>query len=444
MQLTEVHIENIRSFGEGSQAVTLNFGAAGSLPKWIVVAGRNGSGKSTFLQAIALAIAGPAVSRVLAETFTGWVREGQTSAWAAVRLRVQERYDVFRQGGRRPTFDPWTALQWTLHEEGPEPAVDHKNVGGRWSPTRGPWADNPTGWFLAGYGPFRRLSSAPTEAQRLMMIPGRTSSLASLFREDASLSESVRWLQQVYLRRLEKDRASAEMERLLLALLDDGLLPEGLQVTRVTSEGLWVRTPVGTELPLRSLSDGYRTVATLVLDLIRQLTDCFGTLDADHSRRPVEIRNEGVVLIDEIDVHLHVSWQQRIGFWLREHFPNLQFVITTHSPFVCQAADEGGLVRLPAPGEDRHAEIVTGELFSRVVNGSADDAVLTELFGLETPLSGRAEEARRELAAYEAKVSRGDATQSDFEQLNLLRTRVPQTVSSDVATALHRLSEELG
>src|SRR5947207_15592543 len=112
MQLTEVRIENVRRFGEGSQAVELNFGKVPTLPRWIVLAGRNGSGKSTLLQAIALAIAGPSASKVLAETFSGWVRQGQRSGSVAVRLHVHDRLDVFRQGGRRPKFDPWTALQW--------------------------------------------------------------------------------------------------------------------------------------------------------------------------------------------------------------------------------------------------------------------------------------------------------------------------------------------
>src|SRR5947207_1529746 len=112
MQLTEVRIENVRRFGEGSQAVELNFGKVPTLPKWIVLAGRNGSGKSTLLQSIALAIVGPTAARVLAETFAGWVRQGEETGSAAVRLRVHERADIFRMGGRRPTFDPWTALQW--------------------------------------------------------------------------------------------------------------------------------------------------------------------------------------------------------------------------------------------------------------------------------------------------------------------------------------------
>ena len=317
------------------------------------MAGRNGAGKSTLLQAIAVSICGPSAAKILAETFVGWISEGSEEATCAVRFRPNNEYDRYQVGGRTPRFAPWVGLRWSESTEGREPGLVHYQKGGRWGPVRGPWADNPSGWFLAGYGPFRRLSPAPTEAQRLMMIRGRPASLASLFRRRRSLSESVLWLQQVYLRRLEKDPVSSELEDVLIRLLDDGLLPEDLRVDRVTSEGLWVSAPTGIELPLRSLSDGYRTVAALVLDLVKQLHDTFGHLNVDQAEDSIRILNEGVVLIDEIDVHLHVSWQQRIGFWLREHFPNLQIIVTTHSPFICQAADPGGLVRLPAPGEER-------------------------------------------------------------------------------------------
>ena len=60
------------------------------------------------------------------------------------------------------------------------------------------------------------------------------------------------------------------------------------------------------------------------------------------------VTHRGVVLIDEVDVHLHVSWQRSIGFWLKKHFPNVQFIVTTHSPFVCQAADPGRSLLPPA------------------------------------------------------------------------------------------------
>jgi predicted ATP-binding protein involved in virulence len=65
---------------------------------------------------------------------------------------------------------------------------------------------------------------------------------------------------------------------------------------------------------------------------MKQLGDAYGNLSFQvHDGVPV-ISSPGVVIIDEIDAHLHVSWQKRIGGWLKTHFPNIQFIVTTHSP----------------------------------------------------------------------------------------------------------------
>lgn len=426
MHIVEIKLEGIRGFPFSGSAASLSFARKdGTLPRWIVVAGRNGAGKSTFLQALALAIAGPSVARLLAETFQGWIRDGEEHARAAVKLRFGDD-DGYLSSGRKPGFEPWAAMVWE-RADGPEPTVSTTSIGGKWMPVRGPWSENPRGWFTAGYGPFRRLSPAPTEAQRLMMSPGRPAALASLFREDASLSESVVWLQQIYLRRLEGRPEAQAIEDLVLKLLDDGLLPEGMRVERVDSEGLWVRTPEDRLLSLASLSDGYRTVAGLVLDLIKQLVSAFGTVvfDVDDGGH-VSVLHEGVVLIDEIDVHLHIEWQKRIGFWLKDHFPHMQFIVTTHSPFICQAADERGLIRLsPAWGHNPGAEILTGEDFNRVVNGTVDDAVLTDLFGLDSVLSDSARHARQQLAELEALALTRELTPAQHRQLDSLRAQVP-------------------
>lgn len=438
MQILEVQVEAVRGVPGGDARLSLDFQAKGrDVPRWIVFAGRNGAGKSTLMKAIALAIGGPSVARLLAESFSGWIRDGERHATSAVKLEFSEG-DAFA-AGRKPGFDPWTGLSWT-RSDGPEPSVDRFRTGGNWTPERGPWAENPKGWFLAGYGPFRRLSPAPSEALRLMMSPGRPAALASLFREDASLSESIQWLQRVYLQRLEGRPDAAELETVVLSLLDDGLLPEGMRVESIDSRGLWVRTPENQNFPLTELSDGYRTVAGLVLDLVKQIHAMNGHVPHSNDGGTTRVTQDGVVIIDEIDVHLHVEWQKRIGFWLKEHFPRLQFLVSTHSPFICQAADEGGLVRLsPSWQEGPSGVVVEGEMFNRVVNGSTDEALLTDLFGLETTLSDRAVADRERLANLEVAAIAGEADLHQLDEMRDLSERIPTTQASSVSAALRAI-----
>ncbi|MFJ4617976.1 AAA family ATPase [Streptomyces sp. NPDC088812] len=102
----------------------------------------------------------------------------------------------------------------------------------------------------------------------------------------------------------------------------------------VVSEGLWV-TRDGQRFPLREMSDGFRTVAALVVDILKQIHHTFGDTPFTALGENTLLRLvPGVVIIDEIDAHLHVSWQRRIGPWLTAHFPHIQFIVTTHSPYI--------------------------------------------------------------------------------------------------------------
>ncbi|MFE3072375.1 AAA family ATPase [Streptomyces sp. NPDC059247] len=152
------------------------------------------------------------------------------------------------------------------------------------------------------------------------------------------------------------------------------------------------------------------------------------------------------MIIDEIDAHLHVTWQRRIGPWLTSRFPLIQFIVTTHSPYICQAADPGGLIRLPGVDEEAAPEVVSRDLYERVVFGSGDDAVLSELFGLDTPYSERAERLRAEFVELEARVYDGDTsveTLSRYEELKGLLTSSPTARLDEMSARLQRLSREI-
>ena len=202
MWVHQVKIENLKCFQSSPYDVDLDLERPdGTLAGWTVVAGRNGAGKSSFLQAIALSLAGPEAARSLQETWAGWIREGESALTVSTRIRYSADHDRIKETGRLPKQSFWTGLRWDADEEGPEPLMSpHRETTHTRTRTanRGPWGENPEGWLVAGYGPFRRLSSAASDAQRLMVGAGHISRLVSLFREDASLSESVRWLQEIY------------------------------------------------------------------------------------------------------------------------------------------------------------------------------------------------------------------------------------------------------
>lgn len=449
MYLKQVTLTNVRSF-HGKRRVDLDLTRPdGSYAGWTVIAGRNGSGKTTLLRAIALAATGPDIARALVPGFENWISSEAPGATAKVTLAVADAFDD-TTGPANDSRLVKAGLGWVWREpshnrrgagtKARQPSLRPVTGGTSLDVLRaGPWSEAPVGWFCAGYGPFRRLAGGSGEVERLMRMSGPVSRLTSLFHEDASLAEGVSWLIAQHLYALENREGAQALKDLALTILGDDLLPDDFHIDGVDSDGLWV---VNGEhrFPLREMSDGYRTVAALVVDLIKQLHDAYGELTLDASAGNPALAYPGIVMIDEVDTHLHVTWQKRIGGWLTAHFPGIQFIVTTHSPYVCQAADPGGLIRLPAPDEEHPAEVVSEDLYQRVVYGSGDDAVLSDLFGLDSAYSERAEEARDELVALEADVLGGTASETErgrYRALAQLLTSSPAARVQEIDALLH-------
>jgi predicted ATP-binding protein involved in virulence len=100
----------------------------------------------------------------------------------------------------------------------------------------------------------------------------------------------------------------------------------------------------GRRLPARLLSDGFRTVLGLAADLAFRCA----TLNPHLGERAAR-ETPGVVLVDEIDLHLHPNWQRRIIGDLRRTFPAVQFFLTTHSPFIVQSLGAAEVIPLSGP-----------------------------------------------------------------------------------------------
>lgn len=433
MYISRVKLENIRGFAKPRNVDLTLTRPNGSHAGWTVLAGRNGSGKTSLLRAIALAIGGPSVALKLVSDFRDWITVSQQSASAEVWIRPDLGLDRWSGDETRPR-EFVQRIQWhrdsalfrTRSEAQPLLQADSESQA-----DYGPWQANPAGWFCAAYGPFRRLAGGGSESRRFTGTPGPLARMATLFHEDATLAEGVNWLIEQHLRAFERKPGAAELKQAALEILGNDLLPDQVRICEVDSEGLWVISD-GERFPLQEMSDGYRAITALVVDLLKQLSEAYDGLSLEHlDGRPV-ITSPGVVLIDEIDAHLHVTWQQRIAGWLKAHFPNIQFIVTTHSPYICQAADENGLIRLPGPREDRPPHVVGPDLYQRVVFGSGDDAALSELFGLDSPYSRQAERLRRELARLEAKVILGQASEREVADYQALRRRLNSSLVARV------------
>lgn len=106
---------------------------------------------------------------------------------------------------------------------------------------------------------------------------------------------------------------------------------------------LSAKSPDGATVLFHQLSDGYRNMLAMVADIARRAADLNPHLGCEAARETA-----GVVLIDEIDLHLHPSWQRTVVAGLKHAFPNIQFIATTHSPFIIQSLADNELISLEA------------------------------------------------------------------------------------------------
>lgn len=145
------------------------------------------------------------------------------------------------------------------------------------------------------------------------------------------------------------------------------------------------------ELPVGMLSDGIRSMLTLVADI------AFRMVKLNPNLGPYAATNtDGIVLIDEVDMHLHPAWQQTVLSSLREAFPRLQFVVTTHSPQVTSTVPTESIRVLTADGVMAAPPGTEGAKSSRI---------LERVFGVES--RPQANEATRELLRYLSLVDAG-------------------------------------
>lgn len=448
MHVARLRIVGVRGFHD-ERSADLDFTRPdGSLADWTVLAGRNGSGKSTFLQALALALSGPRSTGFI-PSLADWISAGAAAAEIRATLRASDA--DLRREDLEPLLDldidddVWMRFERVGDEDAAlipsEPRFSGRGID---SLTRldalSSVHSRSRGWFYAGYGPFRHLGGGSWRPRR-SSASKLALQVASLFDESVALADAIDWLIEQHLFQLEQKPGAGRLLEIMMTLLGDGLLPDGFRVRRVDSDGLWIARD-GIEFPLREMSDGYRAVTALVVDIVRQMSSAYPNLGLLEQDGVPTIPYPGVILIDEVDAHLHVSWQKMIGTWLKSHFPEIQFIVTTHSPYVCQSADPGGLILLPGPGEHRPPRVIDQDLYQRVVYGSGDDAILSELFGVDTPYSAEAEMMRERLGDLETKVLDGTATAEEKEEYRTLSETLTSSLSTRVDEVTSRLRRE--
>ena len=299
-------------------------------PGMNLVVGVNGVGKTTVLDALCAALSSVVKRsnglRGRVQSFSvDDIRIGADALTVECDVRVGAQQCGYVVHKTRES----TPLQKTTARVPRRPSLD--------TPQRGGFVGDPPshvsgaehgGRVLATFFSTRRAVPSERAPGKAAAGKGITAAFADAFaNRDLRLGEFALWMQAQ--EALEMERPAAA--RMLAACREavERFLPgyRNLRPDREARPRLWIDCD-GTTLPVRQLSEGERGSLALALDLTRRLAQANPELHAPASEA------EAVVLIDEIDLHLHPRWQRQIVHNLTTAFPRCQFVATTHSPQV--------------------------------------------------------------------------------------------------------------
>jgi hypothetical protein len=391
MFLKRLALQDIRSI----EQLELSFETdEGQVRKWTLILGENGAGKSTVLRAAALVTAGSDALPELLEQPDAWIRIGSERCSIAADL-------VTADGEERHISLSWTRGQ-SIREifEKNRETLDRLDAA---------LSHADRNYFTVGYGTSRRLpgirSSAP---MREVYSHPRAARVATLFSNDAVLNPLDTWAMD-----LDYRRKGVGIDIIRSALGD--LLP-GIKLLRIdkAQRALLFETPDG-PVALDQLSDGYQNAAGWCGDLLYRITETY-----QDYKHPLKAR--GLLLIDEIDLHLHPVWQRRLRQFLDEKMPNFQILATTHSPLTAQEAGAGELyfLRRPQPTAPVELEQYRGapnRLFTHQV-------LMSPAFGLESVNSKRVQDMRAEYEQLKGKTAQLRPTEK--RRMNMLAEQLAE------------------
>lgn len=388
------------------------------LRKMTFLLGENGTGKSALLKAIALITSGSSVlGKLLGET-DDWIKNGNKFCEISATLLTSKGYPReiklrIEKGSQLSDIVEKNIESLKLIDD----AINH--------------ADR--NYFVVAYGASRRLNRDFQFASNASQFSlPRAQNIQSLFNPDFQLVSLNSWAID-----LDYSGDGTGLETVKNAL--DAFLVDNVKFKSIDKKKkqLIFSTPDG-NIPLNQLSDGYQNVAAWVGDLMYRINENFRNF-----KDPLSAR--GLLLIDEIDLHLHPKWQRQLHTFLKTKLPNFQIIATTHSPLTAQQAEENELYALRREGKKVELIPFVGKPNEMLLH----QILMSPVFGLPTDESVKVEEAKAAVREQAVKGKNGssdkltDMSDAKFLSDTAINIRSNSLLNSEDFELLKAINEEL-
>ncbi|MYB26152.1 MAG: ATP-binding protein [Candidatus Dadabacteria bacterium] len=323
MYITSLYLKNIKCFKE----LTYNF--EDDKRASLLIAGDNGDGKSTILRSIAISLCDQwSAAGLLRELSGKFIRDREEEGEIKLGLFISKnkRFEIItyiRSDSKRTYEYPSRKINQIYETKESEPIEDSDFD---WERV-----------FATAYGSGLR-TIGTEDFQRYFT----GDSIYSLFRDDVTLQNPELAIRRISTNVVDKSTKTNSREQIktvqkaLLAWLSEILMLSNKSL-EVHGTGILVsREGDGERIPLAAEGDGYKALTALILDMLSwwflyRFNDKKITLD---SLKEIN----GVVIIDEIEQHLHPKLQSKILPSLKDNFPHVQFIVATHSPLVLSSS----------------------------------------------------------------------------------------------------------
>lgn len=377
------------------------------LPNVNLILGNNGLGKTTLLKAVSLAALGPAVrsSGIYAYRLVrrgpehnGKRKKGARGKQAldgAAKAEIEASFTPHLQDEVGTNFKIESKVEVTRRGDLEEFHWTHADDK-RWHPI---YSEDSEALFFVGYGATRRVEK-PEQAN----LSGRRASafvrarrVQSLFEEAYSLIPLNAWLPQ------QNKGRSAQVMR----LINDSIGERRFRFSGEMENGEYVFDREGLRVPFPAMSDGYRAFLGWLGDLLYHVC-----MTCPSGKKLTE--NHGIVMVDEVDLHLHPHWQMTVLPTLAQALPNIQFIVTSHSPLIVGSLEWMNIIVMQSVAN----QAAEPSRIRQAVHGlDSDQVLITDFFGLE---STRADSKQRTLKQLTLRAREGDseAARSLLEEMS--------------------------